>query len=171
MPNLDCAHFFFFFCPCDPKIKLLYTVSLIFLLQHSMTDCQGEFLSSIQVTLILLSMVANGNWRPSLSHVSQTPSSPDCKLMSDSAVLCFCQFIACFLSHMPVKFAIHVNLSNSRKPTRSLKPIYQNTCSMLTSEVARETSADRQSNKVKFNKQFNPQNEIISRSNHMNLTL
>lgn len=96
---------------------------------------------------------------------------PDSKLMSDSAVLCFCQFIACFLSHMPVKFAIHVNLSNSRKPTRSLKPIYQNTCSMPTSEVARETSADQQNNKVKFNKQFNPQNKIISRSNHMHLTL
>lgn len=63
-PNLDCAHFFLLLLSVWPKIKLLYTVSLIFLLQHSMTDCQGEFLSSIQVTLILLSMVANGNWRP-----------------------------------------------------------------------------------------------------------
>lgn len=130
-PNLDCARFFLLLLSVWPKIKLLYTVSLIFLLQHSMTDCQGEFLSSIQVTLILLSMVANGNWRP--CHMFRRHHH----LMSDSAVLCFCQFIACFLSHMPVKFAIHVNLSNSRKPTRSLKPIYQNTCSMPTSEVAR----------------------------------
>lgn len=99
---------------------------------------------------------------------------PDSKLMSDSAVLCFCQFIACFLSHMPVKFAIHVNLSNSRKPTRSLKPIYQNTCSMPTSEVARGRQKHQLIGRVTKSDSINNsihKNEIISRSNHMNLTL
>lgn len=132
MLNLDCAHFFL--SVWWKKIKLQYTISLIFLQQHFMSDCQwGVFLSSMQVTLIRLSMVAKGIGNL-VTWFADTINT-DSKLMFNLTVLCFCQFCACFLSHMPLEFAKHVNLRNSKKPKRSLKPIHQSSCYMMTGEL------------------------------------
>lgn len=44
----------------------------------------------------------------------------------NSTVLCICQFIACFLSHMLVISEMLTNSFRGKKSPRSLKPIYQN---------------------------------------------
>lgn len=124
-----------FFCLCDgKKIKLQYTISLIFLQQHFMSDCQwGVFCQACKWHW------SGSAWLPreigNLVTCFADTINTDSKLMFNLTVLCFCQFCACFLSHMPLEFAKHVNLRNSKKPKRSLKPIHQSSCYMMTGEL------------------------------------
>ena len=133
MLNLDCAHFFLSVWWKKNQITIYNFINLPAATFHVRLSMGSFFCQACKWHW------SGSAWLPreigNLVTWFADTINTDSKLMFNLTVLCFCQFCACFLSHMPLEFAKHVNLRNSKKPKRSLKPIHQSSCYMMTGEL------------------------------------